>query len=135
MDLLIGSVVWIRREDDQAPIEWNRFELNTESDSFFMGEGSADLRPAGVDRICFPDRGESIALRSPCCAQALGDHRSHPSNAYVRPMDAAGKTCDAMQSCIAQKAGDLQSIANPARRMRRALFFTLRKTNIDPLRV
>jgi len=36
----------------------------------------------------------------------------HPCDACVAPLEAAGKTCDAMQSCIAASQG-LPSLANP----------------------
>jgi hypothetical protein len=40
-----------------------------------------------------------------------------------------------LQSCVAQKAGGLPIPANPARRMRRALFFTPRTASSRPHRV
>jgi hypothetical protein len=92
------------------------------------------LQVVHVDRICFPDRRKSIALRSPCFAQAQGNQslvtrRTHAFN----PWRLRAKLSALLLSCSAQKAGDLPILANPASRMRRALFCTVRKTNIAPL--
>ena len=133
---------------------------------------------AGSDRY-FPDRRESIALRSPCCAQALGGHcaalsllraspgwpsmatrRTHASYPWppARRMRRARGGCEktlrrdailhrckpgfaiALRSpCCAQARGGhpwppvgrmRPTPGEPARRMRRALFFTLRKIPI-----
>jgi len=46
MDLLVGSVVTVGWEDDQAPVDWESFELDGKPDTLFIGERRADLGPA-----------------------------------------------------------------------------------------
>jgi hypothetical protein len=46
----------------------------------------------GVDRICFPRRCESIALRCPASLKPRAAVSGRPFDACVSPMDAVGKT-------------------------------------------
>src|SRR6202050_2807392 len=71
----------------------------------------------------FPDRGESIALCCPCFAQALGPSVATRRTHAFDPWTPREKLSALLRSCNAQKAGGMPSMANPARRMRRALRF------------
>jgi hypothetical protein len=61
----------------------------------------------------------------------VATHRTHAFD----PWKLREKLSALLQSCIAQKADGLPFPANPARRMRRALFFTLRDTHCAQLPV
>src|SRR6202051_2152930 len=45
MDLLIGSVVAVGWQDDQAAVDRKRLQFDRESGTVFVREGSADLGP------------------------------------------------------------------------------------------
>jgi hypothetical protein len=64
---------------------------------------------AGLDRY-FPDRRESIALRSPCFAQALGDRPWSPVRRMRRTLGGCGK--NVLFFSVLQKRTDKEFIMN-----------------------
>ena len=89
---------------------------------------------AGVDRLCFPDRAwivtcfsgrrESVRGSNACVRRVTMEGHPGLARRGTAQRNAADKTSGPSLSCFAQKVGDLPSVANPARRIRRALFCT-----------
>jgi hypothetical protein len=82
--------------------------------------------------MCFADRRVPIALRFHASRKPGATIHGRPFDACVSPLGAAGKTfCAFAFPASRRKPVVCLSVANPARRMRRALFFTLRETHAD----